>query len=394
MRRSNAECEQYKPFPWVVDVWKNSRLPTKKAERVLLACAHEYVHGPHVDYKLHKRLLAISAHKKLKSIEFVSGRYMQTEGLFRDVPAETNEFFAWGNFFLYHQAQSSMYENLNLINKKDFTHQFTYYPGVPRLQRCKMIEEFAKANLLNSSIKYSWNGRPKSYNEAHADARSTGLGPADFKFKFTNFDNQRIIYYNDSTIDNTDNHQRINHFSMPQEICKAAPFNIVMESDPVFDFLTEKTYRTLANGIIPLLITAHKHYTYLQSLGFQFPQILLDFESTIPCQDVDDQDRRNKYYKVCNDRMFELVDTLRANWSDDLIAECIKCGKHNQLTAAKIVAGGQGIPKSTYIQLYYSHIINKARFQATKYLRRNHIRYEPPPPLPYCGAFNHNDIAR
>ena len=388
MLKSDPRCEHYKPYPHVVDAWKKGRLPNKRyTERVLLAYAHEHEFESELRYNLSNRLATIGAKKKLKSIESVSGTYLQKENYFcSKIPADVNVFYPWGNFFLYHQAQSKMYEDLTPIDKTDFTHQFTFFPGIPRLQRCQMIEELAKLGLLNSSIKYSWNGKPSVKEDG-------GISDIAYSFEFKYFNNKRIIFYDDSTIDNSNNQQRINHFCMPQEVCKAAPFNIVMESDPFVDFLTEKTYRTLAHGVIPLLVTKYKHYTYLQSLGFKFPQILLDFKSTIPNLSLgrDNAEQMNRSTDIINTRTYELIDTIRNNWSDELIEECLTCGKYNQLTSAKMIVAGKGIPNSHNIRVYYSHIINKARFQATKYLRRNQIKITLPPPLPYCSSYNHND---
>ena len=114
----------------------------------------------------------------------------------------------------------------------------------------------------------------------------------------------------------------------------------------------------------------------------------MDFKSTITFKGFDSN---RKFYDDCNRKMLELVKTLRDNWSDELLSECIECGIHNQLNAAKIVAGGVGVPESKYVQLYYSKIINESRHRAVSFLRRQHIHYTLPPPLPYIGSFNHNE---
>jgi hypothetical protein len=396
-KKEHKILKEYEPIPYVVDIWQGINMPPEVANNIIFACATEYS-GYEMLNKLTKKCIIRGRNKKYDSIEVVTGGYYESQDLLKKVPTESYKNYAWGNFFLYWVAQGTpLYKSYTkLIDKEDFTHQFTYYPGIPRLQRSQMIDKLAKAKLLNSSVCYSWVGRANSLAEAHEDLDGSGVGENDFEYKFKYFDNKRIVYYElRNTINRehllTDNHTRLNHSMFPAEKIVCAPFNITMESNPILDFLTEKTYRTLAYGVIPIIISRHNAYTYLESLGFRFPQIVLDHNTTISASKTDITGvTAQKFYERCNKRAMSLIQKIRDNWSDSLLSECIECGRHNQIQAAKIILNGIGIPKSKHIQLYYSFVINRSREGAYNFLKRNNIVCPTIKPIPYVSSFNFN----
>lgn len=368
-----------KRFPYVIDVWQRCKIPRTALphDRLFLACATEATFNNEVKNQILRETPVVS------SIEFVTGSFLPNRKDFEGI-SESYTHYAWGNYFLYEEFTKEKYAKLTTIKQSDFTHKFSYYPGFPRHYRSLLIEKLAQKKYLNSLVKYTWTGLPAPTTRGYSELVHAGFGDYELRFKFKHFDNQRVIY-NESLEPDNGTDQRLNHSVLPVSIIKAAPFVITAESDLACDFLTEKTYRSLANGVIPLIISRYNHYTYLQNLGYRFPKVVTDFNSQIYIDDISPQDLND-----CASKMIEFCEAILDVWSKDLINECIECGIHNQRRCAESIMDGVGLPNSNTVQLYYSQRINWARYYASFYLDKHNIKYDKPKLLDYNDKFNFN----
>lgn len=184
------------------------------------------------------------------------------------IPIE--DIIFWGTHFfnyVYMHLSGNKVNNPSTYTPKEFKHKFISLNNRSHIHRCTFIEEMAKQNLLDKGI-VTWI--------AHLNENS------DYPYQY--FDgNKRTL--NDGFIEHLDS------YHLPIEYSESL-FELITESTPHIQFITEKTIRNLLHKKPFVILGAKGIHKTLVDLGFKLYDEVIDYSF----DDIDDLKLRTEMY--------------------------------------------------------------------------------------------------
>jgi len=232
----------------------------------------------------------------------------------------------WSTFFI---NRSAYYLKNYKIPNRTYKYLFISMNNLPRLHRCYLIDNIKKYNLdVNSAI--TWYYADADYSWKHW--KPTRLMLSDKKY---------INYHKSNQVDSL---LVPSIHDVPLEFFQSY-FSLVSESSVNHCFLTEKT-------AIPLLLEqpfivqgARGFHNFLKLLGFELYDEIFDYSfDNLDC------------FVLRTDKIIENIQKLKSKNIDHLKDQIAKKAKRNRITALKISANKNLVPKLVLNNEYSKNI--------------------------------------
>lgn len=282
--------------------------------------------------KLYQPIVDIAEKKNIKVYVILGSNNYHTppEGLPKNL-----EIIFWPTYWIRYSVKSLILNNKINDNLEDlqYKYHFVYMNHIAKHHRCLLIDNIAKDDLLRYSA-YSWHN--KYYNNKSKYVNS-------FKFKF--YDGS--IKTMDTQFTGT-----FNYWLLPDEYHESF-FQVVSETNPDVQFITEKTISPLLLGKPFIVFGAVKTHKLLKDLGFELYDELFDY-SFDNYEDIDNRvigicenikritelslDECRQYhnkiqYKIIHNRNRAIELAYDTDMLPQLVKEVIK---HYELTGKKL----------------------------------------------------------